>query len=63
MNFTELVDELDRPDIHVNDFIRLLEYADQTLSLVQRKLGDDNELTRRIAKSRDQLIAALDRVE
>lgn len=69
MRFTELIDELDRPDIHINDLINLLEETISTLDLVKRIANsgldyhEATALNRVVNRNRMRLTEVLDKVQ
>lgn len=69
MRFTELIDELDRPEIHVNDLIHLLEETISTLDLIKRIANsgldyhEATSLNRVVNRNRTRLSEALTKVQ
>lgn len=69
MNFTPMIDELDRPEVHVNDLISVLEETISTLDSIKRIAGsgldyhEATALNRLINRNRSKLFAILDRVQ
>ena len=69
MHFTQLIDELDRPDIHVNDLISVLEDSVRALNTIKRiadsglDYHEATALNRMVNRSQTKLQAILDRVQ